>query len=348
MNPLVFFLLSFTVIMGTLMTLMSNHWLTAWMGLELNTLAIIPLMTKNHHPRTTEAATKYFLIQAIASATILLASIFNTWTTGQWNIYYMTHPTASVMVYSALCLKLGLAPLHTWLPEILQGLNLMTGMILSTWQKLAPMALIVQIPNNHPNILLTVGMVSMLVGGWGGMNQTQTRKLLAYSSIAHMGWIIVALSLLPSLSHLALLLYIIMTTSTFLGLAHIQATNISHLSLSWIKTPILTCLILLALITLGGLPPLSGFMPKWLIISEMTKQGMLPLTLLAAMSSLLSLFFYTRLAFITTLTISPNNTPLSISWRTTHTNFNMLLSPLLASSIFLIPLTPLLLYAFMP
>jgi len=88
----------------------------------------------------------------------------------------------------ALALKVGLAPAHFWLPEVLQGLDLTTGLILSTWQKLAPFALIVQVaPSVNSYLMITLGLASTFIGGWGGLNQTQLRKILAYSSIAHLG-----------------------------------------------------------------------------------------------------------------------------------------------------------------
>lgn len=84
-------------------------------------------------------------------------------------------------------MKVGLAPTHFWLPEVLQGLDLTTGLILSTWQKVAPFALLLQIPHHNPTLLVILGLLSTLIGGWGGLNQTQLRKILAYSSIAHLG-----------------------------------------------------------------------------------------------------------------------------------------------------------------
>lgn len=83
------------------------------MGLEINTLAIVPLMAQHHHPRAVEAATKYFLTQAAAAATLLFASTTNAWLTGQWDIYQAAHPLTTALVAAALALKVGLAPLHS-------------------------------------------------------------------------------------------------------------------------------------------------------------------------------------------------------------------------------------------
>nr|NP_739660.1 NADH dehydrogenase subunit 2 [Cataetyx rubrirostris]BAC23204.1 NADH dehydrogenase subunit 2 [Cataetyx rubrirostris] len=340
MNPYILSTLLFGLGLGTTITFASTHWLLAWMGLEINTLAIIPLMAQHHHPRAVEATTKYFLTQATAAAMILFASTTNAWLTGQWEIQQMSHPLPLTVITLALALKLGLAPLHSWLPEVLQGLDLTTGLILSTWQKLAPFALILQIPTANATILITLGLMSMLVGGWGGLNQTQLRKVLAYSSIAHLGWMILALQYSPTLTLLALLTYLAMTMATFLLLKLNKATNMNTLATTWTKAPALTALLPLLLLSLGGLPPLTGFAPKWLILQELTKQDLAPTATFAALTALLSLYFYLRLSYAMTLTSSPNNLMATTPWRLLPTQITSPLTLSTMATISLLPLTP--------
>nr|WEW79103.1 NADH dehydrogenase subunit 2 [Bostrychus sp. s RZ-2023]WEW79116.1 NADH dehydrogenase subunit 2 [Bostrychus sp. s RZ-2023]WEW79142.1 NADH dehydrogenase subunit 2 [Bostrychus sp. s RZ-2023]WEW79155.1 NADH dehydrogenase subunit 2 [Bostrychus sp. s RZ-2023]WEW79168.1 NADH dehydrogenase subunit 2 [Bostrychus sp. s RZ-2023] len=340
MNPFITALLLFGLGLGTTLTFASSHWLLAWMGLEINTLAILPLMAQHHHPRAIEATTKYFLTQATAAATLLFASITNAWLTGQWNIQLMTHPLPTTMIILALSLKIGLAPLHTWLPEVLQGLDLTTGLILSTWQKLAPFALLLQIPTSDQTMLIMLALASTLVGGWGGLNQTQLRKILAYSSIAHLGWMMLIIQFAPSLTLLALLMYFIMTASAFLLLKLNNATNINALATSWAKAPLITTTTPMILLSLGGLPPLTGFMPKWLILQELAKQS-LPLTAtLAALTALLSLYFYLRLSYAMTLTLSPNNLAGTTPWRLHSLQPSLPLASTTLMATLLLPLTP--------
>nr|YP_636946.1 NADH dehydrogenase subunit 2 [Anomalops katoptron]BAC23464.1 NADH dehydrogenase subunit 2 [Anomalops katoptron] len=340
MNPFVLATLLFGLGLGTTITFSSSHWLLAWMGLEINTLAIIPLMAQHHHPRAVEATTKYFLTQATAAAMILFASTTNAWMTGQWDIQQLTHPLSTTTVILALALKLGLAPVHFWLPEVLQGLDLVTGLILSTWQKLAPFALMVQIQSTNQEMLIMLGLTSMLIGGWGGLNQTQLRKLLAYSSIAHLGWMIIVVQFLPSLTLLALFTYFIMTFSTFIVFKLNNSTSINTLATSWAKSPALTAIVPLALLSLGGLPPMTGFAPKWLILQELTKQE-LPLTAtLAALSALLSLYFYLRLSYAVSLTILPNHLTGTTPWRLHSSQLTLPLAISTLATISLLPLTP--------
>nr|WNH19619.1 NADH dehydrogenase subunit 2 [Microstoma microstoma] len=341
MNPFVLAILLFSLGLGTTLTFTSSHWLLAWMGLEINTLAILPLMARHHHPRAVEATTKYFLTQATAAATILFASTTNAWLVGEWDILQLSHPIATTITMLALALKIGLAPLHFWLPEVLQGLDLTTGLILSTWQKLGPFALILQVaPTVNPSLLIFMGLLSTLVGGWGGLNQTQLRKILAYSSIAHLGWMILILQFAPSLTLLSLALYLVMTSAAFLSFKLSTATNINVMALSWTKSPVLAALTALVLLSLGGLPPFTGFMPKWLILQELTKQG-LPLTAtLTAMSALLSLYFYLRLCYAMAFTASPSTLTSAAPWRLSFTQPTLPLSLTTMGALTLLPLTP--------
>nr|AAF18888.1 NADH dehydrogenase subunit 2 [Liolaemus cf. rothi] len=344
MSPLTSTILISSLTTGTIITASSFHWMLAWLGLELNTLAIIPMITKQHHPRATEAATKYFLTQAAASAIILFSSTINAWQTGTWDITQLSTPISSILLTMALAMKLGLAPAHFWLTEVMQGTTTETAMIIATWQKLAPMAIIFMTMNNlSPTILLTMGMFSAIIGGWGGLNQTQLRKMMAYSSIAHLGWMAAISTMMTNILAINLIIYLLMTMAMFLMLMMTKSKTIQDLSLSWSLSPTITSFTTLALLSLGGLPPLTGFIPKWLIIEELTLQNLTPVAITLTMSALLSLYFYLRLTYTTTLTMSPNSAMTKHKWRfnmkISTTTFSMPLSP----ALLLLPITPLIL-----
>nr|WNH23065.1 NADH dehydrogenase subunit 2 [Otophidium dormitator] len=340
MAPHVLTALLLSLGLGTTMTFASSHWFTAWMGLEINTLAILPLMALPHHPRAVEAATKYFLTQATAAAMILFASMLNAWTTGQWEIMQLSDPLASTVLFLAIGLKVGLAPFHTWLPEVLQGLSLSTGLILSTWQKLAPFALLYQLQTTPSVLLVLMGLASTLIGGWGGLNQTQLRKILAYSSIAHLGWMILVLQFMPSLTLLTLLIYILMTSAIFLALMFNKVTTLISLALSWTINPTLTALIPFVLLSLAGLPPLSGFLPKWLILTELTKQELIPVAIFAAFTALLSLFFYLRAAVMMTMMAPPFFSQATSNWRLEKLDKSLPLATSMIAAMVFIPAAP--------
>nr|QOH92206.1 NADH dehydrogenase subunit 2 [Sylvirana guentheri] len=331
------FLLSLAI--GTTTALLSYHWLLAWVGLEINTLAIIPMMTKMPHPRAIEAATKYFLTQATVSALVLFSALINAWQTGEWSINSLTDLPMNALAI-ALMMKLGLAPMHFWMPEVLQGISLPTGLILSTWQKIAPMILLLQTSHLiNLNLAITLGLTSILVGGWGGIGQTQLRKIMAFSSIGHLGWMVIVLKFDPQLSLFNFLIYILMTTAMFMSLISISTTKMSEISMSWTKAPALTSTTLLVLLSLAGLPPLTGFAPKLLIIMELIKQNATLLATMVMFTSLLALFFYLRLTYVTSLTLSPNTSNSLLTWRTT-TKVSLMAAITNTLALTLLPLTP--------
>nr|ABO64703.1 NADH dehydrogenase subunit 2 [Alcippe morrisonia fratercula]ABO64704.1 NADH dehydrogenase subunit 2 [Alcippe morrisonia fratercula] len=340
MTPQAKLIFTTSLLLGTTITISSNHWITAWAGLEINTLAILPMISKSHHPRAIEAATKYFLTQAAASALVLFSSMTNAWCTGQWDITQLTNPVSCLILTSAIAMKLGLVPFHFWFPEVLQGSPLTTGLLLSTIMKLPPIALFYMTSHSLNQTLLTVMAISSTaLGGWMGLNQTQIRKILAFSSISHLGWMTIIISYNPKLTLLNFYLYIMMTAAVFLTLNSTNTLKLSTLMTTWSKTPALSAMLLLTLLSLAGLPPLTGFLPKWLIIQELTKQDMALAATTISLLSLLGLFFYLRLAFCATITLPPHTTNHMKQW---HVNSptNITIAILTTTSTTLLPISP--------
>nr|AAZ99681.1 NADH dehydrogenase subunit 2 [Criniger calurus]ABD64008.1 NADH dehydrogenase subunit 2 [Criniger calurus] len=340
MNPQAKLIFATSLLLGTTITISSNHWITAWAGLEINTLAILPLISKSHHPRAIEAATKYFLIQATASALVLFSSMTNAWWTGQWDITQLTNPTSCLILTSAIAMKLGLAPFHFWFPEVLQGSPLTTGLLLSTVMKFPPITLLFMTSHSlNPTLLTCMAILSTALGGWMGLNQTQIRKILAFSSISHLGWMAIILSYNPKLTLLNFYIYVMMTTAVFLTLNSTKTLKLSTLMTTWTKMPSLNAMLLLTLLSLAGLPPLTGFLPKWLIIQELTKQSMAPAAIMISLLSLLGLFFYMRLAYCATITLPPHTTNHMKQWHT-HKPTNVMIAILTTLSTTLLPISP--------
>nr|AWS34201.1 NADH dehydrogenase subunit 2 [Cacomantis sonneratii] len=340
MNPHAKLTFTMSLMLGTTITISSNHWMMAWAGLEINTLAIIPLIAKSHHPRAIEAAVKYFLVQAAASTLVLFSSTTNAWATGQWDITQMTNQTSCLLLTTAIAIKLGLVPFHFWFPEVLQGSSMTTALLLSTIMKLPPIAILFLVSNSvNPTLLTIMAIASAALGGWMGLNQTQTRKILAFSSISHLGWMAIIIIYNPNLTMLNFYAYLIMTATVFLALNTTKALKLSTMMTSWTKTPVLNTTLMLTLLSLAGLPPLTGFMPKWLIIYDLTKQEMTTAATLIAMLSLLGLFFYLRLAYYSTITLPPNSTNHMKQWHIDKTS-NISIAMLTSLSVMLLPITP--------
>nr|QJX58490.1 NADH dehydrogenase subunit 2 [Amblyornis macgregoriae nubicola] len=343
MNPQAKLIFIISLLMGTTMTISSNHWIMAWAGLEINTLAILPLISKSHHPRAIEAATKYFLTQATASAMVLFSSMMNAWQTGQWDITQLTNPVACTVFTVAIAMKLGLVPFHFWFPEVLQGSSLTTSLILSTIMKFPPITLMFLTSGSlNSTLLVIMAILSTALGGWMGLNQTQIRKILAFSSISHLGWMAIILTYNPKLTMLNFYLYTIMTAAAFLTLNSMKALKLSELMTSWTKSPALNATFFLTLLSLAGLPPLTGFLPKWMIIQELTKQSMALASVIISLTSLLSLFFYLRLAFCATITLPPHTTNHMKQWRT-NKPVNITVAILATFAMALLPISPMIL-----
>nr|AER58861.1 NADH dehydrogenase subunit 2 [Leptasthenura setaria] len=343
MNPQAKLISTLSLLLGTAITVSSNHWAMAWTGLEINTLAILPLISKPHHPRAIEATTKYFLVQAAASTLLLFSSTTNALFTGQWDITQLTHPISCLLMTTAISIKLGLVPFHFWFPEVLQGSSLTTGLLLATAMKFPPITLLLLTsPSLNYTLLTIMAISSAALGGWAGLNQTQTRKILAFSSISHLGWMTIIIIYNPKLTLITFYLYCLMTAAIFLTLNITKTLKLSSMMTAWTKIPSLSATLMLSLLSLAGLPPLTGFLPKWLIIQELTKQEMTPTATIMALLSLLGLFFYLRLAYCATITLPPNSNNYMKLWQT-NKPVNSLITTLITLTITLLPLSPMIL-----
>nr|AAL78784.1 NADH dehydrogenase subunit 2 [Ctenophorus maculosus] len=340
MPPLALFTIMLGIFLGTLMVTSANHWLTAWLGLELNMISVIPIIAKQKHLRSTEAATKYFLTQATASALMLFSSTLNAWQTGSWDITQLNNELSSTLMIFALAMKMGAAPAHFWLPEVLQGSTLTTTLLITTWQKIAPITLLYMVSNHaQSNITFFIGLLSILVGGWGGINQTQLRKMLAYSSIAHLGWTITAISITPNIALLNIIIYMTMTTPLLMMLTTTSSKTLRTVTTTWSHSPTTTITLTLLLLSMAGLPPLTGFTPKLMILENLVTYKLTTLALIMAMLSLLSLIFYLRMTYLLTSVTPPTTTQSTMLWRLKphHNKPTAMLTPIALFNITMLP-----------
>nr|AJA04761.1 NADH dehydrogenase subunit 2 [Phrynocephalus theobaldi] len=343
MNPMSMTITTLSIIMGTIMTMSSSNWLTAWIGLELNMLAILPIISKPKTTRASEATIKYFLTQTIASAMMLLASTTNAWQTGSWDILELKNKFSTTIMTLSLMMKMGAAPTHFWLPEVLQGTTLQTALLITTWQKLAPITLMYMISNNiEPTLLMSTGTLSMIIGGLGGINQTQLRKMMAYSSINNLGWTTMIMALSPNLAIMNIFTYIIMTTPIFLMMTNMSTKTLQNLTTTWTTSATMTLSTAFLMLSTSGLPPFTGFMPKMLILNELISQKLTTLAALAIMTSLISLLFYLRITYLIMMLTSPTTTTASTKWRAQNQKLQLtMMIPTALFTTHLIPAIPL-------
>nr|UEK25938.1 NADH dehydrogenase subunit 2 [Rhithropanopeus harrisii] len=287
----------FTLLMGSLLSISSSSWFGAWIGLELNLLSFIPLIINKMNPYSSEASLKYFLIQALASTLIILSSSLMIYTS---NLTY-------TLILMALLLKLGAAPFHLWFPQVMEGLSWMQTIILMTIQKLAPMFLISYLTNS-PIIIMIIyisAMLSAYMGAIGGLNIMKLRKIMAFSSINHMSWMLIALTINDTMWMMYFSFYALISSSVVFLFHSFQSNSISDLLNNNHTSLFPTLSVPLSLLSLGGLPPFTGFVPKWLMIQIMLTHNMyIPLFFLLS-SALITLYFYLRMLIPYIIILTP-------------------------------------------
>nr|AVN67603.1 NADH dehydrogenase subunit 2 [Asiablatta kyotensis] len=283
-----------TMVSGAVITVSSNSWLGAWMGLEINLLSFIPIMSSNQNIYTTEASLKYFLIQALASSILLFLIISKTMINDLFSMFNST--INSTIVTTPLLLKSGAAPFHWWLPSVMEGLDWMNCFMLLTVQKIAPLILI--------SYMLTVSLFSLtiivssvFIGSMGGYNQISIRKILTFSSINHMGWMLSALLLGDNFWLTYFVIYSMLTLTIMMIVKPFQISFINQTFLMNNSNPIMKFLLFTSLLSLGGLPPFLGFLPKWIIIQYMVMNNMFIIITIMVIMSLITLYYYLRICY---------------------------------------------------
>nr|AOR07177.1 NADH dehydrogenase subunit 2 [Mesenchytraeus cf. pedatus SL-2017] len=285
------------MILSTMMVLSSSNWMFLWAGMELNLLSFIPLILLTNSNQESEASIKYFLAQALGSSIMLMSSL-SMWFYNSIPLSYM-----SVVLFVSLMLKIGMAPCHLWYPSVMTSISWMSCLILSTWQKLAPLAVITFIMSStFSNSILILAAMNAIIGGAVGMNQVHLRTIMAYSSITHMGWMI-SLSSMNKLTTTMLyfMMYSILITPIFILFNKFSSNTSMDLNKLMSKAPFMQFMIPLLLLSLGGLPPLTGFMPKWVAIETLSYTNPYILILLIV-GAMMNLYFYLNISFNMILT----------------------------------------------
>nr|AOR87138.1 NADH dehydrogenase subunit 2 [Typosyllis sp. patternB] len=289
-------LFSTTLILSTMMIITSSNWIMIWMSMEMNLMSFIPLIIFSSSYREIEAATKYFLIQSIGSA-LMLTTIF---------IFYSSTLIfiSSLLFCFSMSLKMGMAPLHLWFPQVLSIMSWPMILVAATWQKVGPMSILSYSTSLWDyQILIIMATMNALVGTWGGLSQTQLRPLIAYSSISHMGWMLSSMIISSNMMIIYLIFYSIVTLSVIIPLIFMEKQSTAKFNLTNFSSQYFSSMTALNILSMGGMPPMVGFFPKWLVISSLIY--LTPtLTLILTTSSMLSLYFYLKIMMTVTMNTS--------------------------------------------
>nr|QHI41715.1 NADH dehydrogenase subunit 2 [Eudemis lucina] len=279
----------FILFFSTLISISSNSWFGCWIGLEINLLSFIPLISNSKNLFASEASLKYFLIQSIASINLLFIVLMK--------MLFMKlemNNVISMLMNSTLLMKMGSAPFHFWFPNIMEGLSWMNCFILMTWQKISPMILLSYY--FFDKFLMLILMINVIIGAIGGLNQTSLRKLLAFSSINNLGWMISSIMISENLWMFYFMFYSFLNMIMCLMFFTFNVYFINQLFIVNLNIMIKMSL-MINFLSLGGLPPFIGFFPKWMVINFLMKNNFFILTFIFIMMSLIMLLYYIRIVY---------------------------------------------------
>nr|ALO76154.1 NADH deshydrogenase subunit 2 [Anobiinae sp. GENSP01] len=303
-----------TLVIGTLIAISSYSWMGMWIGLEINLLSIIPLMSSNKISYSSESSLKYFMTQSLAS-TIFLFSIIMMYM--NLDIIPMSKSTYMMMMNFSLLTKMGAAPFHFWFPEIMNGLDWFNSFLILTWQKIAPMMIL--FTNLYSlKLMYIVILSSMIIGGVMGLNQMSIRKILAYSSINHMGWMLAALMTNFFTWLIYFTIYSLISLMLIIMFHNSSIMNFNQLILNQKFNTMEKFSINLNLLSMGGLPPFLGFFPKWLVINQLSENKMITILIFMVLLTLITLFYYIRLIISS---LSLNYTQISFQMNLNNLSF---------------------------
>lgn len=243
--------------------------------MEINLLGFIILLINNNR---NESSLKYFIIQSLRSVILISSALL---------IENFSANKIQILVRIAIFLKLGTAPLHFWLPVIVENIRNYQLMFLLTWQKLAPLYLIFSLPLQPITIIFIISR--LVIGAVNSINELRIFTLITYSSINHTGWILLSMLCNELTSILYIFLY------TILIIAILTPINSKNNQICWLLKNSNKYIIFLNLLSLGGLPPFTGFIIKWILISEIYFMLNNFINIIIILTSIILLYFYLRI-----------------------------------------------------
>ena len=290
-------LFAVTTVIGAAISLTSSNLLWAFVGLELGTFSFIALIQWGHTHSPAESSSRYFISQTSGSF-IFIAGCLIIINSSDWT------NTTGLIIFIGLAIKIGVAPIHFWVPSIIARLRWEIIALVSTLQKAAPLGLISHVIQwVDPTAPILFAACRAVIGAIGGFGQVSLRILIAYSSISHVGWLTLARIFRGPIAWYYLATYSSIVIPLCGLLSHLITKTASHTVSSRADTYWL--LIRAGLLSLGGLPPLSGFFIKASLLNDLISGGIpagVPVILVLA--STVNLAFYIKVIYPTLIIIS--------------------------------------------
>lgn len=323
-----FFVLSMTATLGMMIIVSGYHILVLYLGLEMLSLSLYALIAmRRDHSRAVEAAMKYFILGALASGLLLygvslLYGLSGTLAIDQLAIYFNSEQgqlatnlpalLALVFIVAGLSFKLGIVPFHFWLPDVYEGAPTAMTLFLSSMPKVAALALMIRflaegmgdISQQWGQLLLMLGLLSVVFGNIVAIAQTNLKRMLAYSTIAHMGFIFVGMMTATHAGYSAALfytlVYALMSMGAFavlivLGQQGYDPEDLEDLRGLHERHPWVAFMMLLILLSMMGFPLTVGFYAKLSVIQALVNVGLVWAAVILVVMSVIGAFYYLRL-----------------------------------------------------
>ena len=318
-----FHTLTLFALLGIMLLVSAGNLVMIYLGLELLTLASYALVALDRDSaRSTEAAIKYFVLGAVSSGLLLYGMSMLYGATGTLSLPGIAatlpvtpHETLAifglVFVIAAIAFKFGAVPFHMWLPDVYEGSPSAVTIFVASAPKLAAVGMALRLLDlgmqpllpYWQEMLAVLAVASLAIGSLAAIMQTNLKRMLAYSTIGHMGFLFLGLSSGTAFGNAAAVFYVIayalMSTAAFgvilaLARAGFEADRIEDLRGLNQRSPWFAAMMALAMFSLGGVPPLFGFWAKVLVLQAAIQAGMLWLAIVGVVAAIISLFYYLR------------------------------------------------------
>lgn len=296
------------VYIGSFILILSDNLLTLYLGLELQTFSIFILIAKNRTSiKSSEAGLKYFMLGAISSGFYLLSLVLLFLYGFSLNLKDILFFSSDLVIFISvtlislsMCFKLSLFPFHFWIPDIYEGSSWDILSLIATLPKISIICIITQILINS-NILLSVSLLSIIIGTLGALNQSKLKRLLAYSGVSHMGFIILGYIILSKsnivVGSLYLFIYVLTMLSLLILIINNNTKNEYIIELGGMKftNKILSITLILIILSIAGIPPLSGFISKWYLIWMVIENQYNISSIIIILFSIIGIGYYLRI-----------------------------------------------------
>jgi NADH-quinone oxidoreductase subunit N len=319
-----FYTLSLFSLLGVMLLISANSLVMVYLGLELTSLAGYALVAFNRgSARGSESAMKYFILGSMASGLLLYGMSMVYGATGSLSLPVIAEAArlsggddillivGLVFMVVGIAFKLGVVPFHMWVPDVYDGAPLAATLFISTVPKLAAFAMayrllvggLGEMHSDWQQMLSTLAILSMIVGNLAAIMQTNVRRMLAYSTISHMGFVL--LGLLPGTAYgygaglFYIVVYALMSAAAFGMLILLSGRGVDVTELDDLKglnrhNGWYAAVMAMVMFSMAGVPVFVGFFAKLLVIKAVLDAGMLPLAVLAVVFSVVGAFYYLR------------------------------------------------------